>query len=491
MSHVSYNSNRLIPSPFIQLEKVYERTQDGTLVGITWRGNIIGKIISFKGSPNSSGVFHQLGGYPADQNLSDSQQLASIIRKQEAIRSLFSIEGKSLEIQSEDGSAPMKMNPKITSITFPDGLWYYTADYNIAFETPIIYVNGTALGEDTFNQYLSDKSETWQIETEETPESEDSYLQKTYRLTHNVSAVGKRVYDNNGTLVKESWVQAREWVKTRLGFDFNLDIYSAQSGSVMYLPDYYQGYNFVRTENIGKTEGNYAVSETWLLTSGTALENFTVETRTSAEDGKTNVSINGTITGLDVRTESGVITSKYTNAISKFTSVSGTLLSRAQLYAGVTLNPYPLTTSVAKNPVDGVITYSSDYNNRPSNMIPGTASEVISINDNLGTDVVAIVPVVGRALGPVLQSIGTSRERRRTLNIEIVMRASVQSGITGLLNSDPIYFGSSATAINDIVNAVNPSTSLGASQSYLDENQHNWEPMSQRASLTKTWIYEI
>jgi hypothetical protein len=473
---------RLIPSPFIALQRVYQRSPDGTLIGTSWSGTINGTIVSFKGSPKKDGSFWQVGGYPPDDIVTDSSQLGVIIRKQEAIRKLFAVDGLNLEWQSEDGSAPMKCYPIITGINFEEGDWYFQCKFSITFECQILYINGTATGEDNLTNYISDATENWQTETDDgTPE--DITNQKTYRVTHNVSATGKRIYD--GSPIEEAWQRAKEWVVPKLGYNatYVTGGVTGASGTP---------YNYVRNETIGKYDGQYSVTETWLLTQGTALEEINIETKTSIDSGLTTVSINGTVTGVaTVDANMNVVSKKYDNALTKFNTINSQMISRAQTYSGITLNTMPLTTSIAKNPINGIISYSFEYDNRPTNLISGSISEVYSITDNLNTDVIAIVPVLGRKIGPVLQNIGTSKEKSRTFNIEIVMGGVPQVGILDMLMSDPILFGSSATIIQSIVDAVNPATAFGAGQSYLVENSHNWEPRSKRASLTKVWIYEI
>lgn len=84
------------------------------------------------------------------------------------------------------------------------------------------------------SQYLSDVTESWNIDTDERAENES--LSRTYRLTHSVSATGKRHYNNN-ILQAEAWQQARDWVQSKLGFDSS----KALSSGVNNLPSYYSG----------------------------------------------------------------------------------------------------------------------------------------------------------------------------------------------------------------------------------------------------------
>lgn len=474
MSHVSYNSSRLIPSPFVSLQRNYQRTPDGTLIGTSWSGQISGTIVSFKGSPRTNGTFWQVGGYPPDEVIGDSSELAAIIRKQEAIRELFAVDGYVLQWQSEDASAPMQCYPTITGISFEESIWYFECKFTINFECQILYINGTASGEDNFTNYISDASESWQVETDEgTPA--DAVNQRTYRVTHNLSATGKRIYDGTGNVVENAYLQAKSWATSRLGYNASFISNVSDAGG--------STYNYVRSETTGVYDGQYSVSETWILSKSPVLEEFTVESKVSIENGLTNVGINGSIKGLENRDANLVlVTTKYQNALNSWNIVSNTLLSRAQLYSGVNvLNPLPINSSVAYNPVNGIITYSYEYDNRPTELLVGSRSEVISITDSLNTDVVAIIPVLGRKVGPVLQNINTSRERTRTLNIEAVFPVSQ---IISFVNPIPALAAS-------IISQINPTQAFGASQVYLVENSQNWDARNARGTINQVWVYEI
>lgn len=482
------NGNALIPAPFINLTKDFIRSEDQTIINSIWKIQIIGQIVSFMGSPSSSGTFWNLPGYPLNENISVDQMLTVNIRKQEALRQLFSKQndGCLLEIFGADGLAPMEMNIRFGELTFSDSLWLNTVQYTLNAEADNISINGITNSEDVYPNYISSASESWDIETDESS-PEGVHLPRTYRLSHNISAKGVRHFDVTGTLTMEAWKQARNFVISRVGLDSSI----LNNSSVSNLSSY-MALNHVKNESINELAGDYSLSENWILSSGIAFEDFTVESRRSLESALTEVSINGQIQGLESRDLNDVVTAyKYDNSLAKFNSVSGNLLSRAQLYAGVNLNIIPISTSVGKNPVTGVISYNFGYNNRPSNLIPNTRSENIVIQDNLPTDVIAIVPILARSNGPILQNMQTSRERTRTLNIELVMDTTSYSGIVGMLTADPFLNPVTAPIISGIIATANPSVSYGANVSYLTDSNKSWEPYTGRANLTQIWTFEI
>lgn len=494
MGRVLYGGARLVPAPFCSIQKTYERADDGTKIGSTFSIQLSNDIVAFKGSPDSDQTLWTAGGYPADEVISSDARLGAIIRKQEAIRELFSRDGLLLEIQSNDGSQPMKCNPIVKDISFNEGSWFNVCRYTINLEAPTVTVNGIEIGEDDFTEYISAASETWSFETDEdTPESID--LNRIYRLTHSISAKGKTYYDENGTLVKPAWQWARDWVLPRLGID---NVISLSSG-VNNLPSYYGGYNHIRNNEIDETGGSFSCTESWIMASGSALEDFTVEINKSIDDGKTIVGINGTIRGLEVKNSNFQITStKFANADSKWSGVYPILISRAQTYSGKTLNIIPVSTTVGKNPALGTINYGFQYDNRPSNTISDTISEVVSLSDTFDIDAIAVIPILGRTAGPLIQDLNSHKENSRTLNIELVFDPEVVNTgniVNRLVTNNPIVKEPYKTEIQNIVNAVNPTAAgllnnnnVAATVKKVVSQQADWD--GARFSLSIQWIWE-
>ncbi len=504
MAICSYNGSRIIPAPFVNVNKAYQKSGDGELVGSLFTLTLTGNIVAFKGSPDSAGVFYTGSFYPPDarleptnlESVDDDARLAAILRKEEAIRQLFSEEGHSLEFQSFDGSAPMKCNPRIVSVTFAEGIWYNTASYTIVCEADVVSFQGIALGEDNdqFTEYIASANENWSIETDETPEGEG--LPRSYRLSHSLNATGKRFYDETGTLEKPAWEQARDWVCPRMGFD---SAFISSSGvrdiAIEFGSPAYSEFNHIRSENIDENGGNYSIVETWLLASGIAIEDFNISTRNGFDIGTTSVSIEGSIQGLEQRDANlQLTTSKYDNAVTQFNIASGLALSRAQTFSDSnTLNITPRSDTISKNPITGNITYSFEYDDRPSRCIDGALSETITISNVFGIDVFAAVSVLGRAIGPVLQDIGTKQALIRGLNIELAMDVTATGCNASelLFDNNPRVKEPSATQIQNFVNAANPSIQESASQVFVSQQQESWEPRTGRYSFNVEWTYEI
>lgn len=438
---VYYNSNSIIPAPFISFEKTYQTNDDGTIVGTSWNISVKGTLSAYKGSPNSTGVFWNVGGYPPDEVISADSRLTSILRKQEALRKLFAVNGQTYEVQPWDGAPPLKFNPRIKKIIFPEGKWVEVCPYEIIMEADVIYVNGGILGEDSLvNQFFISKSnESWHIEIL-------NEFTREYRLVHTLGAVGKLFYDSNGNIPNPAWVNAQNYVLNGIGLGLNASM--MQADGVLGL-DTWQAFNYIRSQTVNETAGSFEATETWLCfdTAFTpdgigggipAVEVLTVTTRQSIEDARTSVTLEGNITGLEQRDNNtgALITTRSTNALSKYNAVSPFFQTRAQAFSGFTMNPVPLVKQFATNNVNGTINYNVQFNNRAATFIGGALSEIVTVIDNIGSDVFAILPIPGRAIGPIIQPMGTVKENRRDITIEIVMPAQTFGVTTVIPNTD-------------------------------------------------------
>jgi hypothetical protein len=304
--------------------------------------------------------------------------------------------------------------------------------------------------------------------------------------------VGKTVYNEYGTQVNEPWQWAEKYVLARLGFDSMM----AMSSGVNNLPSYYNGWNHRRTNNIDKKGGGYTVNETWVLASGSAIEEFTINDTSSSEDPYDRVTIQGTVTGFEARdSDMALTTTKWSNAQTKFGWASGVAFTRAQDYSGKSLNIKPLSLVVGRNPLQGVIDYTFEYDTRPMNLIENAKSESISINDNIGGEMFASVFVLGRTLGPVLQDLGTKPANTRSLNIEIVVDPPTYADRTSatmqdiINNQKPSQDADFSTDLDTLISAANP-TNLGATTVFQDQPQETWDIKNGRYSYTVNWTYE-
>lgn len=476
---VNYDGNGIIPAPFVSIQKEFQKSADGTTRLILYNITVKGKLVAFKGSPNSAGEFWQQSGYPPD----DEPQLTNVNQdsldaKIGAMMLLFSTEGKSFEISPWDGAAPIKFNPRIKGIDFAEGQWFNVVDYTIQMEADTVYFGTIPESADGSDPATIAPEETWSTEAADE-------RARTYRLTHSVSASAKRTFDENGNITNEGWQNAKTAVLAKLGLTSSF----MTAPGVLDLSGTFAAFNYIRAQTVDEPAGKFSVSETWLCFDPqsdpdakgfAAIEDFTVTSKVSAENHRTTVSVEGTITGLEIRdnTTHALTTTRLTNAQGKWAAVQPLLFNRAQSLAGITLNPTVLGQQIGTNEINGVITYNFDWDDRPASLFPGALSQTITISDDFPSDVFASLVVLNRSLGPVLQSIGTVTESKRTLSIEVVMPAGTY---TNPNSTEP-----DETLVDELIDEYEPEAEV----IFINTNRQNWCAQTGRYSREFGWTYE-
>lgn len=384
---------------------------------------------------------------------------------------------------------------------------------------------------------IQDYSEAWSLEADDT-QAESVVNPRTYRVTHNLSATGKSTYydpditnkvnktypkgtpntdEYQGSTTKvPAWVNAKKFVQSRLSMNPSGDYpnFAGQMGSgTMDLVKQYGGFNHVRTENIDVTAGTYSVTENWVLASGKAHESFTLSVSTSNSDPFVSVNIDGSIKGFqkftnpsysgelgkpDPIAESGA----YKHALEKYMVLSNSgqfgiksdIYKRANNTVAVCLNSQPVSTSLNMNQQNGEISYSLSFNNRPTNIISGVVAESIQVNDTYPGDVFAILPVLGRATGPILQYIGGRTEYKRDLSINLTMDyTKMPYGKTRnpLMLKKPSLVEPTATQIADLINQMSPQGEPGVRKYFVSPPSESWSPKEGTYSFNISWTYEL
>lgn len=295
---LSYDGKKIIPAPFVELNKEYNKTGDGKKIGLTYQITLTGTLLPFRGSPSGNFVdiedaFWILSGDPPNEAVvGNNEDFNALLRKQEAMRFLFSDEGKSLEWQPSFGQPVVKCNPRILNISFAPGIWTNRVDYTITLEADKIFLpTGVLDDEDAFDPALiKSASESWEFE--EISGTEGS----GYLVVHTVSAIGVNGFDENGDLLdnKEGWEHAKDFVEARSsGLIDPIVAISALGGGG------WIGGSFFASKSVDETEGTFTVIENFKLQQSNTFiqKDFTfvevLETETIT------ATYNGLITAID------------------------------------------------------------------------------------------------------------------------------------------------------------------------------------------------
>lgn len=505
-SNVSLGGSQLIPVQTVEIDKVYDRSEDGTKLGVRYNITIDATLVAHKGSPRSSGdpsasdpnwggphsAFWIGADYPDDEGRNELYNFDALLNKQELIRKLCATDGQLLEIQSANGTPPIKGPVKINSVRFPAGNWIETMPYTISCEADTLLGEfNTGAGEDAFTEYITSATESWNIDFNQPQNAEQQY---TWRLSHSLSAQGKTHWDIAGDIPIPAWQSAKAFCVSRLGYDPS----KAASSGVIDIQNF-TAYNHIRLENLDELAGSYSITENWILATGSATEDFNITSNTSVTDPIRRVTIDGSIQGLDLTsyTSSGIqlLQSKWQSASGYFASISGQLYERAYLYSQASqfpraLNTIAATTQINRNPVLGTINYSYNYDTRRPNCLdnPNILSENVTISDNGLTNIVAIISVLGRAAGDILQDTRTKTHRTRTMTVDIVMLPptgclTTAGGVETIIEQSPYYdvrtmFVSMDNYLRELYDSV-----------YITQNDDSWSNDLSAYSRTVQWKF--
>ena len=283
---------------------------------------------------------------------------------------------------------------------------------------------------------------------------------RVYAVSRSVTAVGSPIYGDDGEYLSGNapWKHAQNYVHEYLGIGSGAKslrenfvsgvqnqalrgLYGASGGTSGYAIA-----DFKYQEGIDPEAGSYSLTENFLLyRASSGGENDpdrypvieTVIINHNTEENQLNrLSVQGTIQGLN--TTSGLSSSgnEYQNALAYWTGYvnSGDLsLHTYQMAKGGShtgwLHPKHLSKSITNDYSQGIISYTFEFDDRPPNLIDGSVSESIQINDTYPGELFSVTPVIGKSQ-PVLQYLNSRSEYKRSLSINIVM------GHTGVTATD-------------------------------------------------------
>lgn len=408
---------QFIPVPFLNIERQPYLTADGaTQLGNTYN-------ITLDGTLTPLGDIGGTGGYVSVDALQDN------------LDAHCQIQGQRFRIIC-DTNTLVDCYPKIINgpvFSKSQDNWVFTTPYSLTLQFHEI-LPGSGVG------FIKEFSETWSLQ----PVEDKSFFTfnlsngsgdaspHQFRLNHQISCVGLSHFTATGAM--PAWKRARSYVISQLGYDSGI---VSASGVINLNTANFVGLNHQRSEVIDQTAGSFNVTEDFYVinpsgagTIGNAYEDFTTTVTNGTQSNLTTISIEGTIQGLETKSygtnpnDFTITESAYSAASGAFNIVRTRLYERAKLFGDQTatraINVVPTNMVVGHSPSRGSISYSTEFTDKPALCIPGALTENITFTSNYITDVVAQIPVLGRAQGPVLQFI-TSSASTAELNIEIVM----------------------------------------------------------------------
>lgn len=353
---------KIIPAPLVSINKNYIVNDNGEKIGTNYQLTLRGTLLANMGSPSGSfsslsSAFWTLSNNPPDEVLGNEDlKFNSILRKQEALRWLFSEDGGSLEWQPNDGSPVVKCNPKVTSIDFEEAQWVDRCNYTIQLQSPWIFINGTLNLEDNISDDLIvSASETWSFEEVNGRDGQ------TYRVSHDVNAVGIIGYDENGNLKdgKTAWEHAEDYVVSRVIGSIDTDIMYASIGV-----SGWPGGSYTKNTNIDENAGSFAARESWILMPSNIFIEKTFNVNNDVRENSFTVRYDGTIFAIRDGKRSGstaAIASAKNAVPSNSEALSDALNNVGVFLGGQALPNTPNVKTIAINQQEGTISFSFEW----------------------------------------------------------------------------------------------------------------------------------
>jgi hypothetical protein len=388
--------------------------------------------------------------------------------------------------------------------------------YNFSFEAYSESSNNTNTGsggsavEPTYK--LSSAEESWELSENEgsgffDSNNPGSTLNKTYSLTHTLSATGLRKYESGGQALVangEAWKQAALWVKSRLkesdtvanatteDLSGNSSFWISQfvpvnmdgDGETGIGPDLkdgspsYKGFNHVRSITSDVGAGSYNVTETWLLSSDALTATHEVDVNIEDDKGAfVTVSINATFQGLDSGAASQVQIDKFSNAQTSYDVMKTyfySLANSAYTTAGYTdgLRNEKITESIGQNRVAGTITYSVSYNDNQVSLSNAISDDITINYDNTEglNEVIAKIPIIGKDDGPIIQDMNTTTIKIVSATLDAVMKRDNRT----------------TRPVTEATNALEAYKPTNGKQQTKTES---WNPKTGSYNLSMSWEY--
>lgn len=503
------------PTPLISISQNSNRNKmDGT--GSTYSITLNGSIVTSR-----SGIYTQDQAAPT-RIVPLVNELPTVISDQKNLKDAFK-DGCYIEILDiEANNVILSFYADVDNISFDEGIYVDIAKYTINL-TANYLTYGASVGASNITNYyhdgtgsvvapsesspIEDFNDTWSIETDESNAislDNGNIIPRSYRVSRNMSAVGRKVYPHT----KEAWQHAKHFILNHLESGNGNYYTSLQSflNNVTVVPSGFSGYNHVRSENIDKGAGSYSINDTWILGSGKALENFNISINSSTDNPYISVSIDGNIKGLSSTPASGYNNAgsniPYDEALRKYYEITNSgqfginshAYKRANNAVAQNLNSQPTSISLGTNILNGEITYNIQFNNRPTNILNGVLSENITVNDTYPGDVFAIIPVLGRETGPILQYIGGRTEYKRDVGIEFTLDYTdigYGENRANLLLKKPSLNEPLKTELINLINELSPKNEEGIRKYFLSPPTENWNPREGRYSINLSWTYEL
>lgn len=248
-----------------------------------------------------------------------------------------------------------------------------------------------------------------------------------------------------------------------------------------------EGYIISRSKTHNELEGSVTFTLECQKRPHPYIEEKNIQIRCDIEQAYTTVMIEGSITPMCITDQAAQVQAGY----AAWAEVSATLEGLA---AGACASPGSgvctvgaatlKKSTVSVSQINGKVQYSNEYACMPCHRVAGTIEESVDIQCNRGGDAVAIVPILGRVCGPLIQNKGTKKETTYTVSIMFRFKPNCCS------LSRPSGIDDAVTAIMNSANGCGCPSGCAVVNTYTVNDSETWSPCSGRYTRQITKLLE-
>lgn len=423
------------------------------------------------------------GTFFATGDITSTGARASSIR----LETIAEIKGRTgeygtLVINGPGGTNPLTFTDcKVVSVSAPEqddtSQGVLTQDFTATFEA-LKFNETSAAGE---YADLQDMSESWDWAVTETNVGDGTNVARDWTATLSVSATGRGqdAYDK-----AKSHVTSRTSGATPFGSQDDLEGGSYSLDGMPTTGGGYSGYNKITSRNVDIAGGTYSETITWVVSKFKANVAVDLSSNFNRQSPENTVDISVTVTGQEDDAEA-TTSSRYANALDCYnTKVKGSYTGWATTFyttykpdwvpSGRAIQSTEQSLSITENETDGVISLSATFSDKE--VLEGVFDQSVTVSDtNIdgGNQVVAILPVIAKANGPVIQDMGTTGERSRSISVDLTM---------DLDNRTTVPYTKAETLLS-------PYIPLGVTNLYRQNRSTSWNPQSGSFNLTEDYVW--
>jgi hypothetical protein len=399
-----------------------------------------------------------------------------------------------LDIQPYGGGASNMTFPdaKLTSVNFSEApensAQVQFQDYSLEFTARKWNEGGT-----TPTYKISEGSVSWSYSVSgdvTTPTLVISpVLNKGTTVTITAQATGYATATSGGVIDQEAARNAQLWCKhmmdnlqstsngkSAVGALALANLAQGKSGAAATFDSTtYTGVNKAFSENMDIPNGTYSLEQTITLVKDTFNLDYSVEGSISDQNEQNTITVQGTCTPYDT-SNPNTNTKTIENKLDDYDTWSIAAASLAShIYSKLggegTLKSDPTNSSLGYSPKTGEITFNFTFDDGEV-LVADSISSSVQINDvnkDQSAMIVAVIPVIARPDGPILQDIGTPIQRTRSLTITATMKKA------------------NRTSAPDVSNLITTYTPPGTA--LITGKSEQWNPTSGSFTLDVEWTY--